>query len=159
MKDAAFVSAVGNHLRKQILTQTDVPGDRVFVTCMGVDVPQLAVLGQNRSRAPGTLNLITVARLHPAKGHFHALAAIHRALGAGINVHYVIVGEGTYRDAIAAKVRELGLEDRVTMMGTLSELEILKKLSEADTLLLPSTGLGEAWPVSVMEAMGADFRS
>ena len=53
------------------------------------------------------------------------------------------------------EVREFGLKDRITMTGTLSESEVFEKLSEADALLLPSTGLGEAWPVSVMEAMGA----
>ena len=41
------------------------------------------------------------------------------------------------------------------MTGTLSEIEVFELLSKVDTFLLPSTGLGEAWPVSVMEAMSA----
>jgi glycosyltransferase involved in cell wall biosynthesis len=43
----------------------------------------------------------------------------------------------------------------VTLTGTLSEAEIYRLLAAIDAFILPSTGLGEAWPVSVMEAMGA----
>jgi glycosyltransferase involved in cell wall biosynthesis len=41
------------------------------------------------------------------------------------------------------------------LTGTLGEAEVFQLLSRADALILPSVGLGEAWPVSVMEAMGA----
>ena len=43
----------------------------------------------------------------------------------------------------------------MTLTGTLSETEVFQALSKADAFVLPSTGMGEAWPVSVMEAMGA----
>ena len=155
MQGAAFVSAVGNHLRRQILEQVGLPEDRVSVTCMGVETAELATLGRSRVFTPGSLKVLTVARLHQAKGHVHALGAIHRGIKAGLDLHYTIVGEGPYRDAIAMRTAELGLEDRVTMTGTLSEAEIYQLLSEADAFVLPSTGMGEAWPVSIMEAMAA----
>jgi glycosyltransferase involved in cell wall biosynthesis len=40
-------------------------------------------------------------------------------------------------------------------VGTLAESEVFSLLSRADAFILPSIGAGEAWPVSVMEAMGA----
>jgi glycosyltransferase involved in cell wall biosynthesis len=122
---------------------------------MGLDTAELASFGQNRSYTPGTLHIATVARLHAAKGHLHALAAMHAGLQSGLNLHYTIAGEGPFRDAINLRVQELGLEGRVTVTGTLSEIEVFELLSKVDTFLLPSTGLGEAWPVSVMEAMSA----
>ncbi len=153
MKDAKFVCAVGNHLRQQILSKTDVSRDKVIVTCMGVETSELARLGTERSYAAGSLHLVTVARLNPAKGHIYALAAVHFCLQAGLDVHYTIAGEGPHRGVISSKIDELGIKDRVTMTGTLPESEVFRLLSVADAFVLSSTGLGEAWPVSVMEAM------
>jgi glycosyltransferase involved in cell wall biosynthesis len=155
MGGAAFISTVGSHLRRQVLERAGVPAERVFVTCMGVETSELATLGKDRSFTPGSLHLVTVARLHPVKGHDHALAAVHRGLQTGLDLRYTIAGEGPYRDALLARINELGLGTRVTLTGTLSESEVYTLLSNADAFVLPSIGLGEAWPVAVMEAMGA----
>lgn len=155
MAGAAFISVVGNHLRRQVMERVGVPGSRVFVTCMGVETSQLATLGRERSYQAGTLHLVTVARLNPAKGHIHALAAVECGLKEGLDLHYTIAGDGPHIEALQARVRDLGLGNHVTMTGTLGESEVYQLLSRADAFVLPSTGLGEAWPVSVMEAMGA----
>ena len=155
MKHAAFVCAVGSHLREQIMTDIGVSAERIHVTCMGVETSELVALGYDRSYIPGRLHLVTVARLHQAKGHEHALAAIQRGLHTGLDLHYTIAGEGPYRDALLTRIAELGLGDHVVMTGTLSAADVNQLLSCADIFLLPSTGLGEAWPVSIMEAMGA----
>jgi colanic acid/amylovoran biosynthesis glycosyltransferase len=155
MEGAAFVCVVGNHLRRQVLDQTNVSGNRVFVTCMGVETSALTALGRDRSYTPGSLHLVTVARLNAAKGHVHALAAIHRGLQAGLDLHYTIAGEGPHRDALLSVIDELGLGSHVTLTGALPEAEVFQLLSKADAFVLPSVGFGEAWPVSVMEAMGA----
>ncbi len=155
MEGAAFVSTVGSHLRKQVLERIEIPGDRVFVTCMGVEISELASLGKHRSYISGSLHLVTVARLNQMKGHLHALAAVSRGVQLGLDLRYTIAGEGPYRDRILSEIAKLGLRDRVTLTGTLSETEVYQLLSEADAFVLPSIGTGEAWPVSVMEAMGA----
>jgi colanic acid/amylovoran biosynthesis glycosyltransferase len=155
LKDAAFVCAVGSHLRQQLVERAGVPGHRVIVTCMGVETSELGTLGWDRSYTPGSLHIVTVARLHPAKGHMHALKAIRRGLEAGADLRYTIAGDGPNRDTLLTQIDELELRDRVKLVGTLSEGEVFALLSKADAFILPSTGLGEAWPVSVMEAMAA----
>ena len=155
MAAAEFVCVVGSHLRRQVVERAGVTADRVLVTCMGLDMSKLASLNANRSYTSGTLRVVTVARLNRAKGHLHALAAVQQGIRAGLNLHYTIAGEGPFRGAIESRISELGLGGCVTMTGTLSETEVFQLLSRADTFLLPSTGLGEAWPVSVMEAMAA----
>jgi glycosyltransferase involved in cell wall biosynthesis len=155
MQQAAFVCAVGSHLREQLVNRAGVCRDRVILTCMGVETSELGTLGENRSYTPATLHLATVGRLHPAKGHAYVLAAVHRGLQAGLDLRYTIAGEGPHRESLLSLIRELGLGARVTLTGTLSEREVFQLLSKADVFVLASTGLGEAWPVSVMEAMGA----
>jgi colanic acid/amylovoran biosynthesis glycosyltransferase len=155
MEEAAFVCVVGNHLRQKVLEVTGIPNNCVFVTFMGVETSMLAALGSNRSYNPGSLHLVTVARLHPAKGHVHVLAAMRRGLEAGLDLRYTIAGEGPYKETLQSVIKELNLGSRVKLTGTLSEIEVYQLLSTADAFVLPSVGLGEAWPVSVMEAMGA----
>jgi colanic acid/amylovoran biosynthesis glycosyltransferase len=155
MAEAAFICTVGNHLRQEVLERASVAGDRVLVTCMGVDTSRLKPLGRERSYHTGSLNLVTVARLEPTKGHLYAIAAIRRAIDLGLNIRYTIAGEGSFRDAIVRRIRELGLGGNISLTGTLAENEVFDLLSQADAFVLPSIGLGEAWPVSVMEAMGA----
>jgi colanic acid/amylovoran biosynthesis glycosyltransferase len=155
MEGAAFVDAVGTHLLKQIVAELGLPAGRVHVTCMGVDTARLAQLGAVRIPTAGKLHVVTVARLNRMKGHVHALAAVRQAVDAGADVRYTIAGEGENRAEIEARIGALGLQERVRMAGTLSESEVLALLGEADAFLLPSVGAGEAWPVSVMEAMAA----
>jgi glycosyltransferase involved in cell wall biosynthesis len=155
MRSAAFVAAVGEHLVRQVVDEAAVPEARTHVTCMGVDLAPLASLGAERAFRPGALHVVTVARLNPMKGHVHALAAVRRAVDAGLDVRYTIAGSGEHRDVIEARAVELRLGDRVRLAGTLSESEVFGLLAEADAFVLPSVGAGEAWPVSVMEAMAA----
>jgi glycosyltransferase involved in cell wall biosynthesis len=155
MAGAAFVCVVGNHLRRQVIEQVGLSPERILVTFMGVDTSKLSQLGQSRSFTPGALHIATVARLHPAKGHMHALAAVHRGRQAGLDLHYTVAGEGPYGDDLIERVGALGLQKHVTFTGTLAEKEVSQLLSRVDAFLLPSTGVGEAWPVSVMEAMAA----
>src|SRR5260370_2519142 len=70
-------------------------------------------------------------------------------------MRYTMAGEGSFRDGIVSRIRELGLDGNISLTGTLAENEVFESLSQADAFVLPSIGLGEAWPVSVMEAMGA----
>ena len=155
MASATFIAAVGQHLVRQIVEEGAVPASRTHVTCMGVELAPLVSLGAEREFRSGALHVVTVARLNIMKGHIHALAAVRRAVDAGVDIRYTIAGAGEHRGAIEARVAELGLGDRVRLVGTLSESEVFRLLGEADAFVLPSIGAGEAWPVSVMEAMAA----
>jgi glycosyltransferase involved in cell wall biosynthesis len=155
MEGAAFVAAVGNHLVRQLVGDVGLPQDRLLATCMGVDTRRLASIEAKPSARVGHLRIATVARLNRMKGHLHALAAVRRAVDEGVDIEYTIAGEGEYRPEIERCVRALSLGDRVHLVGTLSEGEVLSLLSCTDAFVLASVGAGEAWPVSVMEAMGA----
>jgi glycosyltransferase involved in cell wall biosynthesis len=152
MRSAAFVSAVTRPLQDQIVQQVGLPLDRVPVIPMGVDTDRFQDRGL-RSHLPHRLHMVTVARLNPTKGHEIALEAMRLALNQGYDLHYTIAGEGPHRHAIEEQIRRLDLAHRVAMPGILSEEAVLRLLQEADAFVLPSFGLGEAAPVSVMEAM------
>ncbi len=152
MAAAEFVACVTTPLQQQVVQQVGKPAERVPVLWMGVDTDRFRDEGTRSAETP-RLHLVTVARLNPMKGHCHALAAMHTALGRGCDLRYTIAGEGPHRPEIEETIRRLGLTDRVTLTGTMSEEAVLKLLREVDAFVLSSVGLGEAAPVSVMEAM------
>jgi len=152
MARATFVSTDGPHLREQILEATDLPPERIIPNWMGLDTERFRDAGRAPGE-PGRVRLLSVARLNHSKGHRYALAAMRRVLDEGFDLRYILVGEGPDRAHVEHEVRELGISDRVELKGTCSEAEILDELNRADVFVLPSIGIGEAGPISLMEAM------
>lgn len=152
MTRASIVTAVTRPLARSIVEQVGLPESRVPVIWMGVD-PDIFTPVEHHDAAPGKLNIITVARLNHAKGHVHLLAAIAQLVSEGLDLHYTIVGQGKNQSAIEERIAELNLVDRVKLTGTLSESQVRDQVAQHDVFALPSIGLGEAAPVSVMEAM------
>jgi glycosyltransferase involved in cell wall biosynthesis len=150
MKGASFVAAVTRPLQEQVLRATGLPSAAVPLIWMGVDTERFSPAPLDWS-AP--LRLLTVARLNRQKGHTYALQAVKKCLSQGIDLTYTIVGSGDHQSAIEREVEQLGLQGVVKLTGTLSEDEVLQLLRSSHVFLLPSIGLGEAAPVSVMEAM------
>lgn len=95
--------------------------------------------------------LLTVARLHPQKGHADLLAAAPQILAAHPTATLVLVGEGDLRPQIEAQIAAAGLGSRVRLTGRRADVPRL--LAAADMLILPS--ISEGMPNVVLEAMAA----
>ncbi len=148
--EARFVAVVTYALQKQVQDALGFPISFLPVIRMGVDVDRFKPIAQT---AEGPLQLITVARLAACKGHVYALRAMRAAIDQGAAVEYSIVGEGEMRAELEAEILALGLTGKARLLGTAGEDEVLAFLQKADAFVLSSVGLGEAAPVSVMEAM------
>jgi glycosyltransferase involved in cell wall biosynthesis len=152
MADAQFVACVTKPLQNDVMELTGKPPQQVPVIRMGVDTT-LFTPARMRPSAPGKLTLVTVARLNPAKGIEHVFNALFQAKQRGYEIMYLVAGEGPDRKRLEALIATLQLGDSVRLLGTTGEREVIALLQNADAFALPSTGLGEAAPVSVMEAM------
>ena len=153
MAHCAFVSTVTEPLRLQVQQVPGMGHKPIPVITMGVDVDkftQRVSFGE-----PNKLLLATVARLARVKGHGYVLEAVHRARQQGLDVRYAIAGDGEQRPEIERQVAKLGLGNVVELLGTLSEPDVRSLLQRADAFVLASEGLGEAAPVSLMEAMAS----
>lgn len=152
LQHAAFATAVTEPLRQQISAQA--PGTDVQVITMGVDIERFVpAIERVQPVESAPLHIVSVARLNPTKGHTHFLEAMARLVKDGYDLHYSIAGDGPSRGDVAAAVRALELDERVTFLGALAEPRVLSLLQQADLFVLSSYGLGEAAPVAVMEAM------
>jgi len=152
MKRASFIAAVTSLLKKEIIEEVGIGKEKVPVIWMGVDTNKFNDIGQHEY-AGNNLHIVTVGRLNRGKGHIYALKAVKDLLNKGIRVEYSIVGEGPLRGNIEKNIKTLKLLEVVKVLGALSEDKVIKLLQRADVFVLPSVGLGEAAPVSVMEAM------
>lgn len=63
----------------------------------------------------------SVGALVPCKGHDLLVRAVHRLAGEFADLHLVIAGEGPERPALETLARELGINDRVHLMGSLDD--------------------------------------
>ncbi|MEK7105619.1 MAG: glycosyltransferase family 4 protein [Patescibacteria group bacterium] len=91
------------------------------------------------------LELLTVARLVPRKGHAHVLDALallvseHR-IGS---LHYTIVGSGPLISELEAHTKKLKLEEHVTFVQNANDVELIKHYERADLFIMPTEHLGK----------------
>ena len=92
-----------------------------------------------------------VARLAPVKGHHFFIRAAARIAREDANVHFVLVGDGPLRREIEDESSQMGLCDRVHILGNRSDARLLALAFNVAVL----TSLNEGLPNTVMEAMSA----
>ncbi|MEP7287864.1 MAG: glycosyltransferase family 4 protein [Chloroflexota bacterium] len=98
--------------------------------------------------------LLMVAALDQAH-YFKGIAVLLEALAALKDrpIRLVIVGEGNLRNTYEAKAVELGLADKVSFAGHVEADLLPAYYAAADIGLLPSTTMGEAFGMVLLEAM------
>ena len=106
----------------------------------------------------GDALIFSCGRLNAAKGHDVLVRAVGILNGEGIPVRLAIAGEDEsgghgFRRSLEALVAELGLGERVTLLGAVGEDVVREHLHHAHVFALASRG--EPLGVAIMEAMGA----
>lgn len=94
--------------------------------------------------------VLCIARLTPQKRVDRLLRAFAHVRTK--NARLLILGEGEDRESLTALIRQLGLNDRVSMPGYLPD--VTRALHEADLFVLTSDY--EGLPAAVLEAMAAN---
>lgn len=137
-----------------LLAQCRIPAGQVRILPGGVDVSYFE--RPRRSRAELGLSahvfyLLTACRLVEKKGLDVLLAALARMQPLPFPLKLLIAGEGRHRRELEAGIVSLGLEDRVQMLGYLSQDQLRDYLHAADLFVLSSrevadhrTGLRDA---------------
>ena len=104
-----------------------------------------------RSGEPGPLRVVATGSLIWRKGFEYLVVAVGRLVAAGVDVVVDVVGEGRDRGRLAAAAADVGVGDRVRLVGRLSPLEVRERLWAADVFVLPS--VSEGISNAVLEAM------
>ncbi|MEL6248451.1 MAG: glycosyltransferase [Cyanobacteria bacterium J06627_15] len=93
--------------------------------------------------------LLFAGRLHPQKDPKLLVNAFSRIAAA--DTHLLIAGEGELKPALKACIAQLGLEQRVTLLGAVEQLQLAHLYQMADAFVLSSAY--EGLPMTVLEAL------
>ena len=114
----------------------------------GVDLSLVPKQTHNIPRA-----VISVGTLKARKCMDRTLEAFARLAPQYPDATLTIVGIGEMEEQLRARIRELGLEDRVTLTGGLPHEQVIERMAHSDLFVLPSWG--EGYGIVYIEAMAA----
>lgn len=102
-----------------------------------------------------TIKIVSNGRLVWKKGYEYALKAIHMLITEGYDLHYTIIGDGNYREAIQFMIHEFDLSRHVSMLGRISHNEVVSHLNESDIFL--HAAVSEGFCNAVVEAQSMEL--
>lgn len=112
-----------------------------------------AQMRQERGISETAPILITLAALEERKGVQHIIRAIPPLLSHFPDLRYWVLGEGGYRSALEAQIRDLGLKRTVSLLGNVED--VVPYLAAADVGCL--LAYGEAFGIAVFEYMAMEL--
>jgi glycosyltransferase involved in cell wall biosynthesis/ABC-type polysaccharide/polyol phosphate export permease len=125
--------------------------DKCHAVPFGVDVSKYDSPPARLDDVNGRRQIVLACgRLVPYKG-FDVL--VQSAVGESFEVW--IVGEGRERARLEELIRKLGVEDRVRLLGSVPDDELVKFMSLADVFVMPSVTNAETFGLVQLEAMAA----
>jgi teichuronic acid biosynthesis glycosyltransferase TuaC len=115
---------------------------------LGADVPSEPA--QHRADAPA---LVTVGHLVARKRHADVIRALWLLRERLPDLRYLVIGDGPERERLAHLAAELGVADRVELVGQLPHQQAVARARTARIFVMPS--VDEAFGVVYVEAMAA----
>jgi len=145
---------VSDDLRSWLVRRLHIPGSKVTTIHNGVDLTRFSYQDQLKSRLkvglPADARVIgTVGRLDPVKDQAALIRAFARLASTHPQAMLVIAGDGPCRGELGALVSTLGLEKRVRLLGSRSDIPVV--LAALDVFALPS--IAEGISNTILEAM------
>lgn len=146
-----------NFARAHVTVNGRWPGDPPYVHSF----PNPCMTGEEYARAgtiagskklEGPLTLIHAGALTPKKGAGIAVDTLAHLRDKNLEARLIVAGDGPSREAITARVRKLGLEDRVELLGFVPHPRLGEQYARAHFTLLPSSS-SEGWPKVLGEGM------
>jgi glycosyltransferase involved in cell wall biosynthesis len=94
--------------------------------------------------------LIAAISLVPYKNPMYLIELVAALRDRGVTVNLSIAGKGALREDMETRARALGLEGRISFLGTVPHAQLLERMRQSDALLL--TSRVELQPMVVLEA-------
>ena len=152
---ADCVAAVSNDV-KRVLVESGIPVDRVAVIPPGIDPEELRHAASRPLGIRERLGLgaraklaLNVGALVEQKDQTTLLRAAAAARTLAPDLHWAIAGEGVLRPILEAMIRDLGIGDRVHLLGHIDGSAAA--IAESDVVVLSSKA--EGLPNVLLEAL------
>lgn len=162
LQGAERVIAVSNYTRDRVLAEGYLSSEKVCVLHNTFDPsqfkiqPKPAYLLERHGLASDQPIILTVTRLQKFaqyKGYDTILQVLPKIRHEVPNVHYILVGKGDDRSRVETMIRELNLQDCVTLTGFVPDEELPDYYSLCNVFAMPSKG--EGFGIVYLEALAA----
>jgi glycosyltransferase involved in cell wall biosynthesis len=122
----------------------------------GIDMPRYEAVDKTELRQrlgliPNRTYVTIVARFHPVKDHATLLHAFRDVAGVSADVDLLLVGDGPLRGEIERQISELGMGERVRLVGIQSNVPDWLRASDIFAL----SSVSEAASITLLEAMAS----
>nr|WP_300052921.1 glycosyltransferase family 4 protein [uncultured Nocardioides sp.] len=142
--------------RRPVLTVSD--SSARDLAAIGIDPAAITVVRNGLAAAPPPLpvdrpvepRLVVLSRLVPHKQIEHALAVVQRLATEVPDLRLDVVGDGWWHDNLVEAAADLGVTDRVTFHGHVSDARRDELVARAHLMLMPS--VKEGWCLAITEA-------
>nr|WP_262895143.1 glycosyltransferase family 4 protein [Hymenobacter jeongseonensis] len=151
-------------LAREVREKTRLPAERLHVVPLGIELEKFAHAGPTQAQARAQLNLVLppdavllglIGRFDEGKGQAFVVEAVAKLRNQYPQLQLLFVGESTrnegneYREAVLARVQELGLADAVHVRGFTPQPEVAYRA--LDISITASTN--ETYGMVTIEAM------
>jgi glycosyltransferase involved in cell wall biosynthesis len=148
LRRCRVVTATTHQLARE--TARYMAADRpIYVIPFGVDLSRFAV---REGASGGDVVLGFVKWLKPKYGPDVMVEAFARIHAARPNTTLVLAGKGEMQGALEARVRELGLESSVQILGRVDHEKVPALIGSFDIMVMPSVYESETFGVAAIEA-------
>jgi len=141
---------------KRKLLRLGCPKDKIVVLHSAIDCKKFSY---TKKRLPKNeaVQVISICRFVEKKGLEYGIKAIAVLLKENKKIEYRIFGSGLLRHNLLNLIKKLGVQNKIKIMGHVSQKKVANLLETADIFLLPcitaKNGDEEGIPNSVKEAM------
>jgi len=143
LRHADTVIANSDFTRQELLCM-GVHDQRIVLINPGVDVERFRPglpcddLKQHIGLAPGEKLILSVGRLSRRKGFDMDIRSLPELISQGIAVRYALIGIGEDQDYLVNLSRELGVEDRVHLLGHVDSEDLPRWYNACDVFAMPN---------------------
>lgn len=137
------IIAVSSFTCDALTSMMEVKPESIVLIQNGVDTARFTPGPRNPSliakhRLAGKKIVVTVGRMVARKGVDKAVLAIGQILRHRQDVHYLILGDGELRPEVERIIAAEGLGEHVTLVGKVSDNELVDYLRLCDLFLMPN---------------------
>lgn len=146
------IHCVSNTIKETILpycSQTE----KIFVNHPSIDTDFFVPSGKNNENK--ITQIVSVGRITFQKGYVFGILAMKELLNRGVQFKWNIIGDGPLKDEMLFHIQQLGLTEKINLIGAKNRNEINQLLDASDIFLL--TSVTEGLPNVILEAMSKEL--
>lgn len=160
LEHATQIVTISSFHRKYIQNLCpEISADHIHIVYCALETDLLQPF--DRSQLEGPIKILSVGRMIEKKGFEYLIAACKQLLETNVEFQCQIIGGGPLKQELQSQINELGLQDHVELVGSMSQKQVLEHYQNSHIFALPcvvaSDGDRDGIPVVLMEAMACEI--